>query len=348
MKSYITLCLFIFLFSLNSKAQVKLNPEISLNSLFLVSYGSGGNDAAAEEKNGFQLQEAELRLTSNIDAYFRGDIILAVEKEDGEFIVEPEEAFIETLSIPNFTVRFGKFFPYWGRSNQWHTHALPFIDANQTKEIFGEEGFNEVGISGSYLLPLSWYSEIIVQAFSAENELVFGSAGNDDLIGVYFFKNLWDLNSTSTLELDLSYAHGDDRTDESNSLYNIALTYKNKWKDHQGITLTSEYTFADRSFDYDEDTDIYTDNMETSALSTWIQYQMNKRWWVQARYEILDKEINSEDLKKSSALIGFVPTEYSALRLQYDHTEVPGQTEDEQRVSLQLNITMGAHPAHAY
>ena len=135
----------------------RVNPDISLNTLFTYTGGSEAN-TSTENPAGFALQEAELRLTSNIDTYFRGDVILAIEKENGEYALHPEEVFVDTLQVPGVTFRMGKFYPYWGRSNQWHTHSLPFVDANQTKEfIFGEEGFNEVGLAVSYLLPTPWY-----------------------------------------------------------------------------------------------------------------------------------------------------------------------------------------------
>ena len=82
--------------------------------------------------------------------------------------------------------------------------------------------------------------------------------------------------------------------------------------------------------------------------SSWVQFQLQKKWWLQARLENLDQVTLGNTQTKSSLLIGFVPTEYSALRLQYDHSEVPSALEAEQRITLQLNVSMGAHPAHSY
>ncbi|MBC87001.1 MAG: hypothetical protein CL677_07455 [Bdellovibrionaceae bacterium] len=347
-----TLTLIIFLMSTSVFAQNKANPDLSLNTLFTIRGGSEGNAADAEAANGFALQEAELRLTSNIDTYFRGDVILAVESEDGEYVVEPEEVFIDTLQIPSVTLRLGKFYPYWGRSNQWHTHAQPFIDAPQTREaIFGEEGFNETGLAVSYLLPTPWYFEVVAQAFSAENTAVFGSDTQDDLAGVYFVKNLWDLSDSSTLELDLGYASGKDVLFQSNDVYNAALTYKKKYADARAFIWTAEYTQARKRFVEDEDNPgTYLSNDGLSALSTWLQYQFQKRWWGQLRYEAVSNLDDSsvDDITKSSALVAFVPSEFSAIRLQYDNIDDPSADEAEQRVTLQLNLTMGAHPAHDY
>lgn len=338
-----------------STATPRANPEISVNGLFTYTASSQGNSEGSESKNGFALQEAELRLTSNIDAYFRGDIILAVEKEEpetpgeqGEFVVEPEEAYIETLGLPGFTIRTGKFLTYWGRHNQWHTHSYPFIDAALSRAaIFGEEGFNEIGVAASYLLPTPWYFEIVAQGLEGSNEQVFGTETKDDLAGAYYLKNLWELGDTSTIQLDLGYGHGKNVNLVQNHIYNAALTYK--WKPLSGskraVIFTSEYTQAEKLVDEDDN-----DQGRVGALSAWAQYQLARRWWVQLRTESVEyyERTSMDTLTKHSGLLAFVPSEYSAVRIQYDSIDDPAQTEVEQRAMLQLNITMGAHPSHDY
>ncbi len=49
---------------------------------------------------------------------------------------------------------------------------------------------------------------------------------------------------------------------------------------------------------------------------------------------------------KKSVLIGYAPTEFSAVRLQYDHLD--DETVDpEHKLMLQLKYSIGAHPARA-
>ncbi|MCB0390122.1 MAG: hypothetical protein KDD58_02470 [Bdellovibrionales bacterium] len=348
------LILFVLISTLSSYsfAKSKTNPDISLNTLFTYQQSNLGNHPDAESTNGFALQEAELRLTSNIDTYFRGDVILALEKEapeapgeESEFVVEPEEVFIETLSIPGVTIRLGKFYPFWGRTNQRHTHNFAFIDAPFTRSfIFGDEGFNENGLAISYLVPLPWYSEVVLQAFSAQNEQIFGSRSQDDVAGVLFLKNLWDVSDASTFELDLSYGTGEDVLSERNHIYNSALTYKYK-NNFRSFILTAEYTMAEKLYD-----DSPNNVGRSSALSNWFKLQFNKYWWLQARYEVASnlEDKNIKDVTKSTGLIAYVPSEYSAIRLQYDKIDDPSLNDTEQRATLQLNLTMGTHPAHDY
>ena len=51
--------------------------------------------------------------------------------------------------------------------------------------------------------------------------------------------------------------------------------------------------------------------------------------------------------QRHTALVAFLPSEFSAIRAQYETID-DGQDKDERRVSLQLNISIGAHPAHTY
>lgn len=347
--------LLIVFYCIPSLAQNKSNPDISLNTLFTYRTSSEGNSPDAEHSNGFSLQEAELRMTSNIDTHFRGDVILALEQNEGalnegdpEYVVEPEEVFVETLSLPGVTIRAGKFYPYWGRTNQRHTHALAFIDPPQTRQaIFGEEGFNETGLAISYLVPTSWYFELVGQAFSAGNENVFGSPSQDDVAGVLFVKNLWELSDSSTLEWDLGYASGFDVQSNRNHVYNTALTYKCKCSGGLSKVATVEYTQAEKIYD-----DTGTQLGRTSALSAWLKWQNSKYFWSQVRLENVEnrEDPSIEDIRKSTALIAYVPSEFSALRLQYDVIDDPNvnPNEEEKRLTLQLNLTMGVHPAHDY
>lgn len=335
----------------------RMNPDISVNGLLMGRFGESGNDHKAEEKNGFQLQELEVRFTSNIDAYLRGDVILAIHPEESEdpneesghasYVLEPEEAFVETLSLPSVTLRAGKFYALWGRHNQLHTHAFPFIDAPLVNtQLYGDEGFNDVGVAISYLVPFPWFFEVTAQGFSSQNENLFHTNSQDDVVGVYALKSLWDLSASTTFEWDLGYGHGRNQLGRLNHIYNSALTIK--WRPiekstNQSVSFTTEYHQAQEVLD--EDVSLG----RQGGLSSWIQYQMKRHWWVQARGEYLGLPQPEVGItRRYSTLIGYVPTEFSAFRVQYDWKRDPTEEKDEQVVTLQLNVSMGSHPAHNY
>lgn len=128
------------------------NPEMSANTLFLYRNGSRGNSSSDVEPNGFSLQEAELQFFSDVDVYARVAVLLSLHEENGDWHLEPEEAFAESISLPFVTVKAGKFKTSLGKYNTYHTHALPFVDQNLVNQvILGDEGLNNVGLSAAVI-----------------------------------------------------------------------------------------------------------------------------------------------------------------------------------------------------
>lgn len=320
------------------------NPDISVNALVLYKNSNRGYDPTLENRNGVTLQEAEIQFASDVDPYWRftGTFSVSQEPDDSaptytpKWIIEPEEAYAESLDFNAFTVRVGKFKAAAGRHNQLHTHAFPFIDAPlQNSELLGEEGLNDVGASLSALLPLPWFSEFTVQGFAgqSEDDPYFMSASPGNLVGLAHFKNLWDLSERMTAELGLSAASGENSLSSSTNFYGVDLTFK--WRE----SLERAFIWSTEALRRDLGDD------RGQGLATWAQFQPARRWWLQARAEVL--ETTAMTTHKQSALVAFDPSEFSEIRVQYDHvSDVNDQ--DEHRAMLQFNYTIGAHPAHAY
>jgi len=291
-----------------------------------------------------KLQEAELQFSSDVDAYFTAKALFSVAEENGSYGIEPEETYVETISVPYVTLRLGKSKMPLGKHNQLHSHAFPFINApliNTT--ILGEEGLNETGIGVSTLSPLPWFSEITLDYTQGDNADLFNSGKKSDKAVIGRFKNLWDLSDSTTLELGFSGAKGKNSDHLDTNLYGADLTLK--WRPIDG----GKYHSFEWGNEFLEKDRKGAANGKLSGLVSFLKYQMAQRWYAQYRYDYLglnkSKSINAS--KRHTALVAFVPSEFSSVRLQYE-TINDGQVEDESRVSLQLNISIGAHPAHAY
>ena len=291
-----------------------------------------------------KFQEAELQFSSDVDSYFTAKAFFAIAKEDGVFGIEPEEIYVETIAIPHVGLRIGKSKMPLGKHNQLHAHAFPFINAPLINEaILGDEGLNETGVGANILIPLPWYSEINLNYTQGENEELFNSDRNDNKAIIARFKNLWDLSDSMTLELGLSGAEGKNTDHLDTNLYGTDLTLK--WRPAEGgkyssFEWASEFLQKDKKGEVDD---------KLSGLVSHFKYQMAQRWYAQYRYDYLglnkSKTINAS--KRHTGLIAFLPSEFSGIRLQYETID-DGQVIDEKRVSLQLNISIGSHPAHAY
>jgi hypothetical protein len=332
------------------------NPAISVNGLFLgmlTSREAGEHDHEAEAEDehdhahggpeeGLQVQEVEVQLTSFVDPYLKADIVLAMHGTEG---IELEEGFVTTLGLPaGLTLKAGKFYADFGKHGPLHTHQFPFVDAPlAVAHLLGPHPLNEVGIGLSYLLPTSWYGEISAQVLNGDNP-VFDAEDGRDLAYLGHLKNFWDLGESTTLELGGSYAWGKNHFDELSRLAGADLTIK--WRPtrqaiYRSLTWQTEYLYAAQDHGADID--------KVGGIYTTVQYQFARRWWAQGRYDLLGlprEEEEEERDSRVSALLAFVPSEFSSLRLQYSYVDEEG--EDGNELFLQFNFTIGSHPAHRY
>ena len=321
----------------------RLNPALSVNGLFLGTYNDEGNyDSSKEVRTGLKVQEVEIRAAAYIDTFLRADILLAIE---GTSNIEVEAAIVEALLSKNLSFRAGKFFTPLGKHNQLHTHEYPFIDLPVvSEEILGEEGLNEIGVGVSYLLPTDWYSEVTFQVLEGDNTNQFNGPAGSDFAYLIRQNNLWDLNDETTIELGGSYVSGKNNLaptstfDNKTQLVGADLTFKWQPAGREAYKTWIWQTEFIASFREQTQEGWYTS----------LQHQFANRWWIQGRYSgyTIPNGVNKEDKNQWSALLAWVPSEFSTVRLQYNHLNQV--TADENQVLLQLNFTLGSHPAHKY
>ena len=329
----------------------RFNPDISINSLFLWQ-----NADKNKEHNGMGLQHTELFFTSDVDAYFKAVIMLGIENEEGSFKIHPEESYIETLGVPNWTLRLGKYKFALGKQNELHTHALPFVNGSLINTaLFSDHGLAEMAVGVSRLLPLPWFSEVNVNFAQKSGEghhheeegeeeghnhaaELFNDNSREFVTAK--LKNLWDLSETATVELGLSGAKGKNESGLDTDIYGVDFTMK--WRPQMGgkyksLEWTSEYLQKNDKTASEEE--------KTSGWYSYLKYQMAQRWFAQYRYDSATE--HEVETKRHTGLVAFLPSEFSGIRLQYEDIK-PENTDGDQVISLQFNISIGAHPAHAY
>ncbi len=330
------------------------NPAISVNGLFLGGWASSV-DASNELtglnfENGFNFQEAEFRFTSDVDPYFKADMILAIDREGN---VELEEGFVTSNQLPGdimprgLSLKIGKFFTEFGKHNLLHSHQFPFIDRPLVSEaVFGDEGLNEPAAGLNYLLPIPWYSEFTFQGMQGDNSNLFVLSGDESPQGAFLghWKNFFDLSDESTLEFGNSYVGGRNTGSGYSQAIGVDLTLK--WipltrAQDRALIWQNEYIYS--SIDQDN-----RERSKTGGLYTSLQYRLSRLWWLQGRYDLLGAPNSGEGVDhKWTILAALVPSEFSALRLQYSRTQQEFG-EDIDQILFQLNYTLGSHPAHKY
>ena len=330
------------------------NPAIGLNGLFR---GQGAPNI--DEAYGLHFDEAEISLISVVDPYwtFMANIVFA-----GNGEVDPEEVWARSTSIPGIQLKLGKLRGTFGKHGLLHPHAFPFVQAPIVMaNTIGEEGFKDPGIEAAWLTPLPWYSELtggVYQAIEAddENPLDFGSSEHDNLPYLGHFKNQFDLNSSTTLELGQSGLQGRGSDGHRHSVLGADLTVRNvpaKDSNRRGWILQTEYLQKASTVD-----GTYAREQDGGYAS--FQYRLSQVWWIgirgeRARESFTDFMVDEAGepifgkVDRGSVNVAWAPSEFSFVRLEYSHAKADaGIHPTDDRVLVQLSYTIGYHPAHAY
>src|SRR5205814_624567 len=174
--------------------------NISFDGLFALA-GSSARDLDHIEvgdhdpqQRGFNARNIELAFDGAVDPYFEGfaNIVFKL-NNDNETEVEVEEAFLQTTSLPfNLQLKAGQFFAAFGRINPIHPHTWDFADAPIVHgRLLGPDGLRGVGAQISWIVPVPWYSQLIlgVQNGRGGTGYSFRNPGDD---GMFFDRRTTD------------------------------------------------------------------------------------------------------------------------------------------------------------
>ncbi|MEA3523522.1 MAG: hypothetical protein U9R50_11185 [Campylobacterota bacterium] len=369
----------------------KTDTEVSHLEIPGIAHGLIGSHAHGEHahatynaNNGFNINYAELVMSSSVDPYFTMDGVFHF----SEHGVAIEEAYFTTTSLPQgLRLRAGKFNSNFGRINEQHHHYWDFGEMPLVYDAFlGMHGINEIGVQLQYLAPFSEYLMLGVEVLQGENAQTFGIGAigdnEDPLIDaadapglfVGYIKTAYDIGDT-TIMPGISYARGSSRIDHSEdeenphafsgmtSLYGADLTVKHYYDSYSFLSWQSEWMMRKmdgRTYAIGTDKSAQTQKNQSGFYSQLV-YGMNKNWRMGARYDLIyqnDVEKNSvtvdlpNDFNRYSAMIEYHPSEFSRFRLQYNNNNALYNEEGEQQhvntLMLQANISIGAHGAHAF
>lgn len=362
-----------------------LNPDISLDGLLALSQFNrdtpltfdGGHDP---HFNGFNLQQIELSLNSNVDPYFRGDVNLVFTAEG----VEVEEAYATTLDFPwGLQMKGGQFFTTFGRVNPTHPHTWDFVNKPLVLgRFFGGDGLRNPGAQLSWLTPLPWYSELIGSAQNTTGETAnsFNPDGTmrslKDMLFLGRWVNFFSLGDSLSLNLGGSYLSGLNASTDKRRMTRIyGGDLFLKFREPSGLSFLSLQAEALKRV-YGTPVLDSTGNLKADHLDDWGWYaQLNyrlpegwDRWHLGLRYDAVSAkngvpvittlgkdpltgarlDLDSAKRYRLCPVLTFYPSEFSKVRLQYDFDKPDDFDKAQQVVTLQLEFLLGAHGAHKF
>ncbi len=340
------------------------------------------------QQRGFNARNSEIALDGAVDPYFEGfaNIVLKL-SNDNETEIELEEAFLQTTSLPfGLQLKAGQFFSAFGRINPTHPHTWEFADAPLVHgRLLGPDGLRGVGAQVSWTAPVSWYSQFI---FSVQNGrggtgYSFRNPGTDgvffnrlttdrearglqDFVWIPRWENSFNLSETQTVLGGLSGAFGSNETGghSRTQIYGADLFYKWKSTHAEGgfpfVKWQTEAMF--RRFEAGRGIDQSFPVSETFhdwGIYSQVLWGFKKGWVAGIRGDYLhmtDSEFTNDDVLQSrsriSANLTWYPTEFSKLRLQYNHDFLDENAflagRDVDSVFLQFEFILGAHGAHKF
>lgn len=319
----------------------------------------GGEAGLFDE--GLSLGETEIIMNANVDDKFTAWLTAALALEDGEAVVEIEEAWVEATALPaGLGARFGRFFSGIGYLNAKHAHSWDFADMPLPYQAFLANQYRDNGVQLRWLAPTDVYFELGGEVLQGSSYPAAGSA-NSGMGGASVFVNLGgDIGADSSWLAGVSYLDVDaierpsgDEDDPfifSGSSQLSAAHFVWKWSP-QGNWKDRNFIFQTELFQRREEGLMAAPGGDPAPYSAtddgWYAqavYQPFPRWRFGGRVDGLSSD--TEDPRRYSVMMDWSNSEFSRLRLQFTRDEA-GLVEDNQ-VGLQYILSIGAHGAHTF
>ncbi len=340
------------------------------------------------QKRGFNARNIELAFDGAVDPYFEGfaNIVFKLDSQN-QTSVEVEEAFGQTTCLPlGLQVKAGQFFAAFGRNNPQHPHVWDFADAPLVNgRLLGADGLRGAGAQIAWVLPTKWYTQVMLAVQNGEGGTA-SSFRNTGETGTQFGRQTidrqlnsvsdfafiprlemsFDLSPTRTLLVGTSAAFGPNDTGPSarTQIYGVDAFYKwkpakseggwpyVKWQTEAMLRRANAGLGLNDSFAVRE-------TLTDWGVYSQVVWGFSKGWAAGLRGDYLHmqdspftNDANRQSRWRASANVTWYPSEFSKLRLQYNHDFLEAshflQSREEDSLFLQFEFALGAHGAHKF
>lgn len=336
-----------------------LNPEISVTGDVVGSYT---RPVGERDRVGLVPREFEFSFQAPLDPYTRTKIFAAYHEDvpvagvpevhgeeeatgahGGQF--EVEEAYVYWVGLPGaFGLKVGKFRQEIGLYNRWHTHALWEVDRPLPYLMFmGEDGLIQTGAGLTFpsLTVGPSTQTLVVQAATANNEVLFGEGGDMSILGR--LQSFWDLSPATYVQLGATGVYGEN-VDEGLESRLFEIDFAFRWAPpnralYQSLQLKGEWYYGRKEIA----------GLPESGKGAYAQlnYRVNRRLILGARGDYL---YGFEDLNDTYQIVPSITwwqSEWLFARLQYNYVKAQLESANH-TVLLQLVWAIGPHKHENY
>ncbi len=369
----------------SSTSQSAFNPAIGVifsGNAWNHSKNPDGNDIqgfpyggeAGLISEGLSLGETEIDISANVDDKFTAWLTLPVAIEDGEAVVEVEEAWIETTALPaGLSARFGRFFSGIGYLNSKHLHAWDFADQPLPYQVFLGDQYIDDGLQLRWIAPTPLYLELGAEIMRGERYPAAG-ADNSGLGSYSLYANVGgDAGNSSWLagvsHLDVSAIDRPSGPEDEPALFTgdaavSGMHFVWKWAENgnwkqRNFVLQSELMWRseDGMYTLPGSAPLAYDDTQFGWYMQAV-YQPFPRWRFGTRIDALSAdnpgaqfagtllEVPVDDPMRFSLMADWSNSEFSRLRLQYTRDEASRL--HGHQFGLQYIHSIGAHGAHSF
>ena len=263
-----------------------------------------------------------------------------------------------------------------GYLNEHHAHTDDFADRPLTHRAYLNKAYNDDGLATSYVLPTDFYSEIGGGMYRAD-DFPFGTGDGENTAWSAYARVGGDIGNNQSWRLGGYLLSGDSKSTGRKSnedaviflgesdLYVTDLRYV--WAPtgnarNKEVIFQTEYFWRSEDGTY-QDTENSTGivDFDDSSSGLYVQgiYKFAPRWRGGLRYSrlfpadvpagLVGRNLDSAnfDPRAYATMIDWTNSEFSRVRLQYNHENLKdGQTD--KQFMMQYVISIGAHGAHKY
>ncbi|QJW84136.1 hypothetical protein HK414_10330 [Ramlibacter terrae] len=297
-----------------------------------------------------------------VGRHFQAGGTLSVHSGEGSLEAEPEEARIETRSLPaGLQLRAGRFASQVGYLNEQHSHTDDFVERPLLYRAFLGGHWNDDGIRLNWTAPTDLYLRLGAEVFRGRrlvHEAVRSKrAGAIALSG----KVGGDIGASRGWQAGLSLLHSrreaavedheeEEHDHEHEHAHGAAYGGRNLWLGELAWKWAPDGNNRERQLRIAYEHAVVPGRHQAGYLG--VVYRFAPSWEAGGRIDVLrvreahDDHFDARRLREASLMLAYKPTHAQTLRLQA--TRQRGFDAAGHAVQLQYILSFGSHAAHSF